>query len=101
MPTNDDNIHYTGYFGRASEHGLPGRVGRVNHIVDAKTHKPICRYSPHPTMSFQWVAGFVHINEHTCKGCKDSLDREYERLAKEKFAEAQAFCRKHNVKCFS
>lgn len=65
----------TGYFGRAREL-VAGRwrKGAVSgtHLV-GEDDIPLCRYRPHPTMSFQCCANGVHEPYVKCSGCRKAL----------------------------
>lgn len=58
----------TGYFGRAQEHGHKGCVSQV-HLVYTHNEKPLCKYRPHKTMSYQLCAAGVHLPYVRCAGC--------------------------------
>lgn len=59
--------YQTGWYGRASEHGRRAISTKYTHVV--KDGRPICGYRPHPTMQFQFCAGYLCLEYVNCPTC--------------------------------
>ena len=65
-PSTD--VYQTGYYVLANPQGLVPKPTKTHIVVNGS---PLCGYTPHKKMTFQWTANSVQLNHVDCPKCRE------------------------------